>query len=79
VEADDLRRIDFSAIGWREGDDCRTGVIIPEAEGGRGNMGSYGFMGMAFDLGETSDWPRDKLELGGGEKITWSKAGPLGT
>ena len=49
---------------------------VPEVKSGRVNVGSYGLMGMSFDLGKTSVWSRDELVLGGGGEGSRGKDWP---
>jgi len=76
AEGYDLGGVDFPAIGWRESDDGGTGVVVPEIKSGRVNVGSYGLVSVSLDLGETSIWSGDELELGGGGEGSRGKDWP---
>lgn len=51
-------------------------MVVPEVKSGRVNVGSYGLMSVSLDLGETSIWSQDELELGRGGKSSRGKDWP---
>jgi len=78
AEGYDLGGVNFPSVGWRESDNGGTGMVVPEVEGGRVDVSSYGLMSVPFDLGETSFRSRDELELGRGREGSRGKDWPRG-